>query len=164
LISPVRRELESLDARAVVFNVRPLDQFVADATALRRFNLWLFAAFGLLAAVLATAGVYATVNFAVAQRNREIGIRMALGAQKSEVMKLILEEGALLIGIGLLIGLSGSLALNQWTKSLLFSVSAIDPSTYFVMGGMLIIAASAASWFPARRATRVDPIQTLRSE
>ncbi len=164
LIPPVRKELEALDPRAVVFNVKPLDQFIADAVALRRFNLWLFAVFGLLAAVLATTGVYATVNFAVAQRNREIGIRMALGAQKSEVMKLILGEGALLIGAGLLIGVVASLALYRWMASLLFSVSAIDPSTHLLVGSMLIIAALIASWIPARHAAKVDPIQTLRSE
>ncbi len=164
LIVPVQQKLQALDSSDVVFNVRPFDQFVADAVAPRRFNLWLFSAFGLLAALLAAAGIYATMNFAVMQRNREIGIRVALGAQKSAVMKLILGEGAVLVGAGLLLGFSASLALNQFMKSLLFAVSATDPLIYFLMGLLVIGIALLAAGFPARRATRIDPIQTLRSE
>ena len=164
LIIPVQQKLQALDSRGVVFNVRPFDQFVADAVAPRRFNLWLFSAFGFLAALLAAAGIYATMNFAVVQRNREIGIRVALGAQKSAVMKLILGEGAILVGAGLLIGFSASLALNQFMKSLLFAVSATDPLIYFLMATLVICIALLASGIPARRATKIDPIRTLRSD
>jgi putative ABC transport system permease protein len=164
LIVPVQQRLQALDSRGVVFNVRPFDQFVADAVAPRRFNLWLFTAFGFLAALLAAAGIYATMNFAVVQRNREIGIRVALGAQKSAVMKLILGEGAVLVIAGLVIGFSASLALNQLMKSLLFAVSATDPLIYFLTATLVISIALLASCIPARRATRIDPIQTLRSE
>ncbi len=164
LIVPVQQRLQALDSRAVVFNVRPFDQFVADAVAPRRFNLWLFSAFGLLAALLAAAGIYATMNFAVMQRNREIGIRVALGAQKSAVMKLILGEGAVLVGAGLVLGFSASLALNQFMKSLLFAVSVTDPLIYFLTATLVIFIALLASGIPARRATRIDPIQTLRSD
>jgi putative ABC transport system permease protein len=164
LIVPVQQRLQALDSRAVVFNVRSFDQFVADAVAPRRFNLWLFTAFGFLAALLAAAGIYATMNFAVAQRNREIGIRVALGAQKSAVMRLILGEGAILVIAGLVLGFSASLALNQLMKSLLFAVSATDPLIYFLMATLVICIALIASFIPARRATRIDPIQTLRSE
>jgi predicted lysophospholipase L1 biosynthesis ABC-type transport system permease subunit len=164
LIIPVQQRLQALDPRGVVFNVRPFDQFVADAVAPRRFNLWLFSAFGFLAAVLAAAGIYATMNFAVAQRQREIGIRVALGAQKSAVLKLILGEGAKLVAVGLLIGFAASLALNQLMKSLLFAVSATDPLIYFLMAGLVVSIALVASGIPARRATRIDPIRTLRSE
>ena len=164
LIVPVQQKLQALDSRGVVFNVRPFDQFVADSVAPRRFNLWLFSAFGLLAALLAAAGIYATMNFAVMQRNREIGIRVALGAQKSAVMKLILGEGAVLVGAGLLIGFSTSLALNQFMKSLLFDVSATDPLVYFLMAMLVVGITLLASSIPARRATTIDPIQTLRSD
>ena len=164
LIIPVQQRLQALDSRGVVFNVRPFDQFVVDAVAPRRFNLWLFSAFGFLAALLAAAGIYATMNFAVVQRHREIGIRMALGAQKSAVMKLILGEGGMLVSAGLLIGFSASLVLNQLMKSLLFSVSATDPLIYFLMATLVITIALIASSIPARRATKIDPIQTLRSE
>src|SRR5204862_4980400 len=110
------------------------------------------------------AGIYAIMNFAVVQRNREIGIRVALGAQKRAVMKLILGEGAILVSAGLLIGFCVSLALNQLMKSLLFAVNATDPLTYFLMTALVIIIALVASGIPARRATKIDPIQTLRSD
>ena len=164
LTIPVEHRLQALDPRGVVFNVRPFDQFVADAVAPRRFNLWLFSAFGFLAAVLAAAGIYATMNFAVAQRQREIGIRVALGAQKSSVLKLILGEGAKLVTVGLLIGFASSLALNQLMKSLLFGVSATDPLIYFLMALLVVSIALVASGIPARRAARIDPIRTLRSD
>src|SRR5689334_22449795 len=162
LIGPVRRELEQLEPGAVVFNVRLFDEFMADAVAPRRFNLWLFAGFGLLAVLLAAAGIYATINFAVEQRNREIGIRVALGAQKRAVMKLILREAVTLIAAGLIIGVGASFAISQWIKSLLFDVSATDPFTYLLVGIAVICIALYASWIPALRATRVDPISTLR--
>ena len=164
LIVSVQQKLQALDSRGVVFNVRPFDQFVADAVAPRRFNLWLFSAFGFLAALLAAAGIYAIMNFAVVQRKREIGIRVALGAQKSAVMKLILGEGAVLVGAGLLIGFATSLALNQLMRSLLFAVSATDPLIYFLMATLVISVALIASSVPARRATKIDPMQTLRSD
>jgi putative ABC transport system permease protein len=164
LIIPVQQRLQSLDARAVVFNVRPFDQFVTDAVAPRRFNLWLFSAFGVLAALLAAAGIYAMMNFSVVQRQREIGIRVALGAQKSAVMKLVLGEGAMLVSVGLLIGFAASVALNQLMRSLLFAVSPTDPFIYFFMASLVVILALVASSIPARRATRIDPIRILRSE
>jgi ABC-type antimicrobial peptide transport system permease subunit len=104
------------------------------------------------------------MNFAVVQRNREIGIRVALGGQKSAVMKLILGEGVILVCAGLAIGFSASLALNQLIKSLLFAVSATDPLIYFLMATLVISIALLASFIPARRATKIDPIRTLRSE
>ena len=164
LIVPVQQKLQALDSRGVVFNVRPFDHFVADAVAPQRFNLWLFTAFGLLAALLAAAGIYAIMNFAVLQRKREIGIRVALGAQKSAVMKLIVGEGAVLAGLGLVLGFAASLALNQLMNSLLFGVSATDPLVYFLMAALVITIALLASGIPALRATKIDPIQTLRSE
>ncbi|HEX3251102.1 MAG TPA: ABC transporter permease [Pyrinomonadaceae bacterium] len=164
LIVPAQQRLQALDSRAAVFNVRPFDQFVADAVAPRRFNLWLFSAFGFLAAVLAAAGLYATMSFAVVQRQKEIGIRVALGAQKSAVRKLIIGEGAIFVSLGLLLGFSASLALNQLMKSLLFGVSATDPLIYFLMATLVITISLAASAIPARRATKIDPIRTLRSD
>jgi ABC-type antimicrobial peptide transport system permease subunit len=114
--------------------------------------------------LLAAAGIYATMNFAVVQRNREIGIRVALGAQKSAVMKLILGEGAILVSAGLLIGLAASAALSEFMNSLLFAVSATDPLIYLLMTILVAGIALVASGIPARRATKIDPIRTLRSE
>src|SRR6185503_407986 len=116
------------------------------------------------AALLAAAGIYATMNFAVVQRNREIGIRVALGAQKSAVMKLVLGEGAVLVGAGLLIGFAASLALHQLMNSLLFAVSATDPLVYLLMATFVVAIGLIASGVPARRATKIDPMHTLRSE
>jgi putative ABC transport system permease protein len=164
LIAPVRRELEALDSRAAVFNVRPFDEFIGEAVAPRRFNLWLFATFGFLAVLLAATGIYATNSFAVVQRNREIGIRMALGAQKSSVMKLILGQSAIWIVAGLAIGVTASLLLTRWISSLLFAVSATDPLTYVLMAALVVGVALLAAWFPARRATRIDPIRALRCD
>ena len=164
LLIPIQRELQSVDARAIVFNVRPFETFVADAVAPRRFNLWLFSGFGLLALVLVTTGVYAMINFIVVQRRREIGIRIALGAQKTNVMKLMFGEGALLISCGLVIGLFASLLLTHWVKSLLFNVSATDPLTYLVMSGIVVMVGFLACWVPVRQATRVDPITVLRCD
>ena len=164
LVGPVRRQLESVDQRGVVFNVKTFQELIDEAVAPRRFNLWLFTAFGALAVLLAATGIYATSNFAVVQRTREIGIRMALGAQNSTVMKLILGRSGASIGLGLLIGLALSLVLTRWVKSLLFDVSATDPWTYALMSGLVIGLGFLASWMPARKATRIDPIRTLRCD
>ncbi len=164
LAGAVQRELQALDPKAVVFNVRPFSDFIADSVAPRRFNLWLFSAFGSLALLLATAGIYGTINYAVTQRTREIGIRIALGAQRRDILTLVLSDGMRLIVIGSLFGLIGSLAVTRWMQTLLFSVSPTDPITYVVVGALLIVVALIASWIPARRATRVDPVISLRYE
>jgi len=160
----VQRELQALDARAVVFNVRPLEEFVVDSVATRRFNFWLLGVFAVFAVGLAAAGIYGTMSYSVAQRTREIGIRVALGAQNRDVVKLVIGEGMKLIVIGMAIGLSGSLALTRWIQTLLFAVSATDPLTYIVITILLIIVALLACWFPAHRATKVEPLLALRSE
>jgi putative ABC transport system permease protein len=164
LIKSVQRELQSLDPRGVVFNVRPFTEYIDDAVAPRRFNLWLFAGFGVLAIIVAASGLYATINFAVVQRRREIGIRIALGAQKTAVLGLILREGVMLIACGLLIGFLLSLFLTRWISSLLFSVSETDPLTYLIIASVVIVIGLLASSIPAWRATTVDPIETLRSD
>jgi len=164
LLVPIQRELQSVDSRGVVFNVRPFEKFVGDAVAPRRFNLWLFSAFGFLALVLVATGVYAMINFAVVQRRREIGIRIALGAQKNSVMKLMFGEGAILISFGLVIGLLVSLLLTHWMQALLFGVSATDPRTYLIMTGVIVAVGFLACWIPVRQATRVDPISVLRCD
>ena len=160
----VQRELQALDARGIVFNVRPLNDFIADSVAPRRFNFWLFGAFAGLAVLLAAGGIYGTISYAVAQRTREIGIRVALGAQGSDVLKLVVGEGIKMIAAGMLIGFLASLALAGWMKTLLFAVSATDPATYISIGLLLSLVALTACWLPARRATKVDPLISLRYE
>jgi len=160
----VQRVLQTLDARVVVFNVRPFEDFVADSVTPRRFNLWLLGAFAVLAVVLALAGIYGTMSYAVAQRTRELGIRVALGAQRRDVLKLIVGEGMKLIVVGIGIGVLGAFALTRLMKSLLFAVSASDPLTFVVIALLLMSIALLACWFPARRATKVDPLVALRYE
>ena len=160
----VQRALQSLDARGVVFNVRPFEDFVADSVTQRRFNLWLLGAFAVLAVVLAVAGIYGTMSYAVAQRTREVGIRVALGAQGRDVLKLVVGEGMKLIVVGLGIGLLGAFALTRWMRSLLFGVSVTDPLTFVVITMVLMFVALLACYIPARRATKVDPLVALRYE
>jgi putative ABC transport system permease protein len=160
----VQRALQSLDARGVVFNVRPFEDFVGDSVTPRRFNLWLLGVFAVLAVVLALAGIYGTMSYAVAQRTREVGIRVALGAQRGDVLKLVVGEGMKLIVAGIGVGLLGAFVLTRWMKSLLFAVSASDPLTFVVITLLLMTVALFACWLPARRATKVDPLVALRYE
>ena len=160
----VQRALQSTDARGVVFNVRPFEDFVADSALSRRFNLWLLGAFAVIAVAMAVAGIYGTMSYAVAQRTREVGIRVALGAQGRDVLKLVVGEGMKLIVVGIGIGLLGAVAVTRWMKSLLFGVGANDPVTFVVITLLLMIIALLACWLPARRATKVDPLVALRYE
>ena len=156
--------MQSLDPRGVVFNVRPFEDFVADSVTPRLFNLWLLGAFAVLAVVLAVAGIYGTMSYAVAQRTREVGIRVALGAQRGDVLKLVVGEGMKLIVAGIGVGLLGAFLLTRWMRSLLFAVSASDPLTFVVITLLLMMVALFACWLPARRATKVDPLVALRYE
>ncbi len=117
-----------------------------------------------MAVVLAAAGIYGTMSYAVAQRTREIGIRVALGAQSHDVLKLVIGEGMKLIVVGVIIGLFGSFLVTRWMKTLLFSVSATDPMTFTVIALLLIIVALLACWLPAYHATKVEPLVALRYE
>jgi putative ABC transport system permease protein len=164
LTAAVQRELQSLDARAVVFKVRPFEDFVADSVTPRRFNLWLLGTFAVLAVILAVAGIYGTMSYAVAQRTREVGIRVALGAEASDVLTLVVGEGMKLIVVGVGIGLVGAFALTRWMKGLLFAVGANDPLTFVVITVVLMVIALVACWVPARRAAKVDPLVALRYE
>jgi putative ABC transport system permease protein len=120
--------------------------------------------FALLALALAATGIYGVLSYLVAQRTREIGIRIALGATAGAVLKLILKQGAILILIGTTIGLAGAIALTPLIKTLLFGVSATDPATYALIALLLVVVALIASYIPARRATKVDPMVALRHD
>jgi putative ABC transport system permease protein len=145
-------------------NFRTLQQVYSASLGSRRFNLILIAFFGVVALVLATAGVFGVMAYSVSRRTREIGVRVALGARSRDVLKMILSQGLRTILIGLLIGLAGSLALTRTMVSLLFEVTATDPLTFAAVIALLIAAALLACYIPARRATKVDPIVALRYE
>jgi predicted permease len=162
--SGIRSAVQSLDADLPVFDVRPLGEIVSDNSASRRLSVMLIGAFALLALLLASVGIYGVISYLVSQRYKEIGIRMALGAAAGDVLSMVLLQGARMAGLGIAVGILGSIALTRLIASLLFQVGALDAATFvagaIVLGGLVLF----ASWLPARRATRVDPLVALRYE
>ena len=139
-------------------------EIFSDSVNTRRFNLLLVGVFALTALLLAMAGVFGVLAYSVAQRTREIGVRIALGATPAGILRMVLAQGLLTIGIGTVIGLAGSLLLTRTMRSLLFGVSPNDPLTVAAVALLLVLIATLASYIPARRATRVDPMVALRHE
>ncbi len=163
LVAAVRRELKALDADIPAYAVRAMDGYMSQALAPTRFNLVLLAVFAAVGLVLAVVGIYGVIAYTVAQRTQELGIRCALGAQRGDVLSIVLRQGMALTLAGTAIGLVGAFALTRFVRSLLFGVTATDPLTY---GGviLLLVAVSAlACYLPARRATKVDPMLALRN-
>jgi len=162
----------STAARAIVRSIAP-DQPIENVMSLeavrdesvgpRRLNALLLGGFGILALVIASIGIAAVLAFNVSARTNEIGIRMALGAAPSRVTAMILKEGGLLVGLGLAIGVAGSLALSRSIEGLLFGVTARDPFTLLAVAGTMIAIGLVACWVPAARASRIDPSEALRS-
>ena len=162
LAASVRRELQDLDRDVPASGVRTMEQSLGDIIAPRRFNLLLLSAFAAVALLLAAAGVYAVVSYAVAERKREIGIRLALGAQTMDVLRLVITQSMRPAMIGVGFGLIAAFALTRLLRGLLFGVSATDPATFAVIAGLLTFVALLAALVPARRATKVDPMIALR--
>jgi len=163
-VPAVRRLVASLDREASVSDERALEDWIGDSLAQRRFSLVMLASFSALALFLAAIGVYGVMAFAVNARRREIGIRMALGAQAFDVMALVLRKGLMLVGLGGAIGLIGALAASRWLDSMLYQTPAADPATF---GGCLLALVAVgllACWLPARRAAKVHPLESLRIE
>jgi putative ABC transport system permease protein len=164
LAPAVRGRVAALNKDQTVFNVRTMEQIVAQSVAPRRFSMLLLTVFAAVALVLAGVGIYGMMSYAVAQRTREIGVRMALGAQVSDVLKLVIRQGMKLVLVGVALGLIASVALTQTIKSLLFGVSATDPATFAAIAVLLALVALLACFVPARRATHVNPMIALRGE
>jgi putative ABC transport system permease protein len=164
LIAAVREQVRAMDPDQPISGISTMDQLLWRATAQRRFNFTLMGLFAALALTLALIGIYGVMSYLVAHGTREIGIRLALGAQSTDVIKLILGKGALLSIIGVLIGSAGALALTRMMETLLFGVSPTDPVTFITVAAILIGIAMLACYIPARRATRVDPIVALKYE
>jgi putative ABC transport system permease protein len=164
LIPAIRDEVWAIDKDQPVTDIKTMDQYVADSVSPRRLNALLLGGFASLALVLASVGIYGVMAYSVTQRVHEIGIRMALGAQKADVLRLVIGQGLTLTLIGMAIGSSAAVALMRTMKSMLFGVSATDPLTYsgvvVLLGGVALL----ACWLPARRAAKVDPMVALRCE
>jgi len=160
----IRSEIRSLEKGAPVFNVRPMNDILATSVAPHRTPMLLISAFAVSALLLAMIGVYGVTAYYVTQRTQEIGIRMALGAQISDVLKLVLKGGMVLAVIGIAAGLVGAFVLTRWMASLLFNVKPTDASTFAVVSASLLVTAFLACYLPARRATKVDPVVALRYE
>ncbi|MGH9731571.1 MAG: FtsX-like permease family protein, partial [Candidatus Acidiferrales bacterium] len=160
----VREQVWAVDKDQPVTGVMPLETMLADYLAPRELQSSLLGAFAGFALLLAALGIYAVLAFSVTQRTQEIGVRVALGAQQSDILRGILAQGLKLAGLGVLIGVAGALALSQLLASLLFGVSAADPLTFAAVAAVLITVALLACYIPARRAMRVDPMVALRYE
>jgi putative ABC transport system permease protein len=141
-----------------------MDELLSVVLAQRRLNMALLAFFAAIAAVLAAIGIYGVMSYAVTQRSHEIGIRMALGAEPRDVLRMIVNEGMQLAGLGLLLGLVGAIVGTKYLESQLYGVRARDPLTFLSVAASLALVALAACYFPARRATKVDPLTALRYE
>jgi putative ABC transport system permease protein len=164
MVAAVRGQVWAVDKDQPVSNIETMERLMAKSVAPRRFNLLLLGVFALVGLALAGVGLYGVMSYTVTQRTREIGVRMALGAQTGDVLRLVIGEGMKLALIGALLGLGGALALTRLLKTLLFEVSATDPLTFIVIAAALIIVALLACWVPARRAASMDPLVSLRVE
>jgi putative ABC transport system permease protein len=164
IVGALRQAVWSIDPNQPISNVTTLETIVDDSIAQRRLNMLLMGLFGGLAMLLSGVGIYGLLSQAVTQRTQEMGIRMALGAQVSDVLKLVLKQGMTLALAGIGIGLVSAFLLTRLMRSLLFGVTPNDAMTFIVVAGVLTIVALLACYIPARRATKVDPLVALRYE
>jgi len=164
LAGAVKTQLWSLDEQLPAQYMNSMRSLIDSTLALPRFTMMLLGTFAALALVLAMVGIYGVIAYSVSQRTQEIGVRMALGARRRDVFRLVLGQGMLLTGIGVLIGLGGALALTRFMTSLMFEVSVTDPLTYLAVALLLSVIALLACYLPARRAMRIDPLVALRHE
>jgi predicted permease len=164
VMSSVRRAVAEIDSREVVYNVQTMNEVVSNSFAARRLSMMLLGVFAALALALACVGIYGVISYLVGQRTHEIGVRMALGAQRRDVLRLVIGHGTRMALIGVAIGIASALGLTRLMANQLFGVSAHDPLTFAGVGMLLVIVAVAACYVPARRAMRVDPMIALRHE
>jgi putative ABC transport system permease protein len=163
-VSAVRNELKQMDSELPMAGIATMDQLLGDSISRSRFTMFLLGIFAAIALVLASVGIYGLVAYSVAQRTREFGVRIAFGAERRDVLLLVLSHGARLTLLGIGLGIVASLAVTRLLATLLYGMSATDPTTFAAVALLLALVALAACYLPARRATRVDPMVALRSE
>jgi putative ABC transport system permease protein len=164
MTSAARAAMQEIDKDLPVYNIKTVNDVISESVAPRRLNMLLLGLFAGLALVLAAVGIYGVISYSVSQRTREIGIRMALGASHTSVLRLVVGEGMILAVIGVTIGVVASFFLTRLMSTLLFGVSTTDPITFVAISLLLTSVSMVASLVPARRATRVDPMVALRYE
>jgi len=157
----VRHEFESIEAPSKTLT---MERVMSDSTARENFNMMLLSVFAAVALLLAAIGIYGLMSYAVQQRTQEIGIRMALGAGRGQMMRLIMGQGMRLAAVGIVIGLAAAYGLTRFLAGLLFNVKATDPWTFAMVAAILSAVALGAAFIPAHRATRIDPVLALRQE
>jgi len=153
-----------MNGENVLYDAKSLEEVVGDSMAARRSTMVLLSVFAALALLLSSIGIYGVISYVVGQRTNEIGIRIALGAQQRDVLRLMLGEGMKMALLGVSIGITVALGLTHLMVNILFGVSATDPLTFLGVATLLVLVALTACWIPARRATRVDPLVALRYE
>jgi predicted permease len=164
MAATAREQVAAIDPGVPVYQIATMDQLLGNSVAPQRFNLFLLGLFASLALALAAVGVYGVLAFSVSRRTHEIGIRLALGAHQRDILRLIVRQGMTLVLAGIFLGIVGAIALTRLMASLLYGVSATDPTTFIAVPVLLVLVALAACYIPARRATRVDPMTALRHE
>ena len=164
LAVPVRNAIWSVDKDQTVADIDTMDHIVAQAVARQRFSMLLLGLFAALALLLASIGIYGVMSYSVAQRTREIGIRIALGARRADVLQMTLKQALKLVGVGMILGLAAAFLLTRVLQTLLFGISATDPITFLGISLVLLAVAILASYIPALRATKVDPLVALRGQ
>ena len=164
LIAAIRERVRAIDPELPMYEVATMEERAADSIVNRRFLLRILGVFSAIAVVLCAVGVYGVTAQAVAQRRRELGIRMALGATSERVQRVVLGRAALIGGVGLGIGAVGAVGLTRLLRALLYGITPTDPATFTAGGLALGLVALGAAWLPARRASRVDPVEVLRAD
>jgi putative ABC transport system permease protein len=160
----VRQLLAERDPRLAVFSIRTTADLVEGAVASRRMLLLLVTTFAIVGLIIASVGLYGSVSYAVAQRTRELGVRLALGATTRQIRRMVLGSGLLIVGIGIAVGLLGLLGLRRPIEAQLFGVTALNPAALTAAVATMLAAATLACLVPARRATRINPVDALRAE
>lgn len=164
LLPQIKGEVWAVNKNQPIYSVRTEEQLISDTLSSRRFSLFLLGIFAVISLVLAGVGLYGLISISTSQRTQEIGVRIALGAQTSTILKMVIIEGVLLALVGVGVGLIGSFLLTRFLNTMLFGITPTDPFTFASISGLLVLVALLASYIPARRATRIDPIIALRQE